>query len=68
MDHPMKFDGVIYQSSRSGGTSRCLALFSRPDAPTVENLLLHRQDYGVQPITKDLDVLQHLIAHDIDLR
>jgi hypothetical protein len=67
MNHPMHFDGFIYQSCRRGSTARCLALFSRPSEITMEHLLLARTETGRPSIT-DPDFLELLIEHNIDMR
>ncbi|HKB91368.1 MAG TPA: RES domain-containing protein [Opitutaceae bacterium] len=68
MDHPLKLDGFIYQACRRGETARCLALFSRPDVATMENLLLARTASGRPSIESDPDILRFLIKNEIDLR
>ena len=67
MNHPMRFDGFIYQSRR-GSTARCLALFSRPNEITTEHLLFARTETGRPSIIKDPDFVELLIEHDIDMR
>jgi hypothetical protein len=68
MNHPMNFDGFIYQSCRRGPTARCLALFSRPNEITMEHLLLARTETGRPSLIKDPDFLELLIEHNIDMR
>jgi hypothetical protein len=68
MEHPQKLDGFIYQACRRGGAARCLALFSRPDGPTMESLLLAYTAPGRPSVASDSDFLDMLVRHDIDLR
>jgi len=68
MEHPLNLDGFIYQACRRGGTSRCLALFSRPDSTTMERLLLAHTASGRPSVAADPLFLKLLVKHNIDLR
>lgn len=68
MLHPLQLDGFIYQSCRCGSTARCLALFSRPDIKTMEQLIGAHADPHHPAVTTDPDFLRLLVQHDIDMR
>jgi hypothetical protein len=68
MNHPLKLDGLIYQACRRGEAARCLALFSRPDERTMENLILAHADPSHSSIVTDPELLRLLVKYEIDMR